>query len=50
MEELVVQLCLTLCNPVDDTLPDSSFHGILQARILVWGAFAFSRGIFLTQG
>ena len=33
-----LQLCLTLCNPVDCSLPDSSVHGILQARILVWVA------------
>ena len=35
----VAQLCLTLCNPMDYT-----FHGILQARILEWVAFPFSRG------
>ena len=33
------QLCLTLCNPIDYTV-----HGILQARILEWVAFPFSRG------
>ena len=37
---LVAQLYLTLCNPMD--LPDSSVHGILQARIL---AISFSRGL-----
>ena len=31
------QLCPTLCNPMDYTLPGSSVHGILQARILKWG-------------
>ena len=31
----VTQLCLTLCNPVDCSLPGSSIHGILQARILL---------------
>ena len=38
------QLYLTLCNPVDCTLPDSSIHGILQARILQWVAIPFSMG------
>ena len=36
------QLCLTLCNPTDCSPPDSSVHGILQARVLEWGAIAFS--------
>ena len=34
---LVAQSCLTLCNPMDCSLPGSSVHGILQARILEWG-------------
>ena len=38
------QSCPTLCNPVDCSPPGSSFHGILQARILEWEAIAFSRG------
>ena len=46
----VTQLCPTLCNPVDYSLPGSSVHGILQARILEWVAISFSRGIFPTQG
>ena len=33
---LVTQLCLTLCDPMDCSLPGSSVHGILQARILGW--------------
>ena len=33
-----LQLCLTLCNPMDHSLPGSSVHGILQARILEWVA------------
>ena len=41
---LVIQLCLTLCNPMDCNLPGSSVHGILQARILEWVAMPFSRG------
>ena len=35
---------------MDCSLPDSSVHGILQAGILGWVAFPFSRGIFPTQG
>ena len=42
--ELVAQLCPTLCDPMDDGLPGSSVHGILQARILQWVAIPFSRG------
>ena len=40
----VVQSCLTLCNPVDCSLPGSSLLKILQARILQWIALSFSRG------
>ena len=39
-----LQLCLTLHNPMDRSLPSSSAHGILQARILEWVAVSFSRG------
>ena len=39
------QLCLTLCNPMECSLPGSSVHGISQARILEWVAICFSRGI-----
>ena len=46
----LVQLCLALCDPIDCSLPGSSVHGILHARILEWVAIPFSRGIFLTQG
>ena len=38
------------CDPIDCSLPGSSVHGILQARILEWVAISFSRGIFPTQG
>ena len=41
---LVAQLCLTLCDPRECSLPGSSVHGILQARILEWVAMPFSRG------
>ena len=34
---------VTLCNPMDCSLPDSSVHGILQARILEWVAISYSR-------
>ena len=40
----VTQLCPTLCDPVDCGPLGSSIHGILQARILEWIAFSFSRG------
>ena len=40
----VAQSCPTLCDPVDYSPPDSSVHGILQARILEWVAISFSRG------
>ena len=38
-----LQLCLTLCNPMDCGPPGSSVHGILQARILGWVAISFSK-------
>ena len=38
-----LQLCPTLCDPMDCSLPGSSVHGILQARILKWAAIPFSR-------
>ena len=41
---LVPQSCLTLCNPMDYSPTDFSVHSILQARILEWMAFPFSRG------
>ena len=44
MKVLVAQSCPTLCNPVGCSLPGSSLHGILQARILEWVAISFSRG------
>ena len=40
----VAQSCPTLCDPMDCSLPSSSVHGILQARILEWVAISFSRG------
>jgi len=41
-ESEVAQLCPTLRDPMDCSLPGSSIHGILQARVLEWGAIAFS--------
>ena len=41
-ESEVAQSCPTLSNPVDCSLPGSSVHGIFQARVLDWGAIAFS--------
>ena len=41
-ESEVTQSCLTLCDPMDCSLPGSSIHGIFQARVLEWGAIAFS--------
>ena len=38
----VTQLCLTLCDPMDCSLPGSSIYGIFQARVLERGAIAFS--------
>ena len=60
-EREVAQSCLTLSDPMDCRLPGSSIHGIFQARVLEWGAIAFSeeyrsgyhfllQGIFPTQG
>ena len=42
-ESEVAQSCPTLSDPMDFSLPGSPIHGILQARVLEWGAIAFSR-------
>ena len=42
---LVTQSCLTFCDPMDCSPPDSSVHGILQARILECVAIPFSRDL-----
>ena len=44
------QSCLTFCDPMDYTLPGSSVHGILQARILECVAMPSSRGSSQTRG
>ena len=41
-ESEVAQSCPTLSDPMDCSLPGSSVHGIFQARVLEWGAVAFS--------
>ena len=41
-ESEVAQSCPTLSDPMDCSLPGSSIHGIFQARLLEWGAIAFS--------
>ena len=43
-ESEVAQSCLTLCDPMDCSLPGSSTHGIFKARVLEWVAIFFSRG------
>ena len=44
-ESEVAQSCPTLSNPMDCSLPGFSVHGILQARVLEWGAIAFSASL-----
>ena len=44
-ESEVAQSCPTPSDPMDCSLPGSSVHGIFQARVLEWGATAFSAGI-----
>ena len=48
-ESKVAQLCLTLSDPMDRSLPGSSVHGIFQARVLEGGAIAFSLAQQLRQ-
>ena len=38
-----LQSCLTLCDPIDGSPPDSPVSGILQARTLEWVAISFSK-------
>ena len=44
-EREVAQLCLTLCNPMDYSLPGSSVHGIFQAIVLEWISRRIKGGI-----
>ena len=48
-ESEVAQSCRTLCDPMDCSLPGSSTHAIFQARVLEWGAIAFSEEIVTHQ-
>ena len=48
-ESEVAQLCPTLSDPMDCSLPGSSVHGIFQARVLEWGAIAFSDLLMVTR-
>ena len=41
-EREIAQSCPTLHDPIDCSLPGSSVHGVFQARVLEWGAIAFS--------
>ena len=47
---LVAQLCLTLCDPMDCSPPDSSVHGIFPGRNTGVGCHSLLQGIFPTQG
>ena len=46
----VLELCLTLCDPMDYSPPGSSVHGVLQARILEWVAIFISKGSSRIRG
>ena len=46
-ESEVAQSCPTLGDPMDCSLPGSSVHGIFQARVLEWGATAFSNRLYI---
>ena len=48
-ESEVAEPCPTLSDPMDCSLPGSSVHGTLQARVLEWGAIAFSENIVLVS-
>ena len=48
-ESEVAQSCLTLSDPMDCSLPGSSVHGVLQARVLEWGAIAFSHLLLVSS-
>ena len=48
-ESEVTQSCPTLGDPIDCSLPGSSIHGILQARVLEWGAMAFSNSMYTVK-
>ena len=43
----LLQSCPTLCSPIDGSPPGSPVPGILQARVLEWGAIAFSEYVYI---
>ena len=45
-ESEVAQMCPTLSDPMNCSLPGSSAHGIFQARVLEWGTIAFSEYMY----
>ena len=47
--QMLVSFKDTLRDPMDCSLPDSSIHGIFQARVLEWGAIAFSNKSIILQ-
>ena len=47
-ENEVTQLCPTFSDPMDCSLPGSSVHEVFQARVLEWGAIAFSAEVLET--
>ena len=47
-ESEVTQSCPTLSDPMDCSLSGSSIHGIFQARVLEWGAIAFSETMLVS--
>ena len=46
-ESEVAGSCLTLSDPIDCSLPSSSAHGIFQARVLEWGAIAYTPSLYI---
>ena len=49
-ESEIAQSCLTPSDPKDCSPPGSSIHGIFQARVLEWGAIAFSEKLRIREG
>ena len=49
-ESEVTQSCPTVSDPMDYSPSGSSIHGIFQARVLEWGAIAFSKARLLDKG
>ena len=49
MRSEVAKSCMTVCDPIDSSLPGTFIHGIFQARVLEWVAISFSRGSSLPR-